>query len=331
MRRKDLLLTGQGLRVITLIAFGLVYIAAVASPAMAQGFSVGSGRDEYLVSPGESFSGAITVTNTSEEPVALRVFIGDWVRVPGQTSTYGFSDEGGIEPRSLVPWMVFSPERVTLEPEEKRDIMYEGSVPDDPSLEGSYWAMIFIEGIPPEEPDVVPTPEGEIGVGIKTIFRYGIQVYATIEGTERREATFTSLNIDQAEGGFNAVAIFENKGNIYLRPKVWIELRDAAGEVVYTQEHKERIVLPESARDFTFELKGLPIESGEYLLMILADYGAPKLIAAQGRVNLTITPPPPPEEGAASGEGESETSGEGESGATGEGESGASGEGAPSG
>jgi hypothetical protein len=85
----------------------------------------------------------------------------------------------------------------------------------------------------------------------------------------------------------------QNNSNIYLRPKVWIELRDSTGEVVYTLEHEEQTVLPETARDFVFELRDLPIESGEYLVMVIADYGVQTFIAAQGRVDLTINPPPP--------------------------------------
>jgi P pilus assembly chaperone PapD len=284
--------TKPGLRIIALMALGLAYIAVTASPAPAQGFSVTRGIEEFSICPAESHTGSISVTNTSEEPVSLRVFLGDWVRVPGQTSDYSFDEERGKEPRSFVDWMVFSPERMTLEPKETRDVTYEVNVPDDWSLEGSYWGVIFIEGIPSEEPQVA-TAEEEVEIGIKTVWRYAIQIYATIEGTETRDASFTALNMALAEGGFDAVAVFENRGNIYLKPKVWLEMRNTAGEVVYEQEHSVQTVLPESARDFAFQLRDLPIESGEYLVMIIADYGLPTLIAAQGRVNLTITPPAP--------------------------------------
>jgi hypothetical protein len=285
--------TKAGLRIIALMLLGLAYIAVAASPAPAQGFSVATSKEEFINCPGESFTGTIPVTNTSEEPVALRVYVGDWVRVPGQTSGYDFDEEGGKEPRSLVPWMIFSPERVTLEPAETRDLTYEVDIPDDWSLEGSYWGVIFIEGIPSEEPDIVSTGEGEVSVGIRTVFRYAIQIYATILDTETRDASFTALNMAPAEGGFDATAVFENRGNIFLRPKVWLEMHNTAGDVVYEQNFAGQTVLPESALDFAFELRNLPIESGEYLVMIIADYGVATFIAAQGRVNLTITPPAP--------------------------------------
>ncbi len=286
----------RALRIIALIALGLVYVAVMASHTKAQGFSIAFQRPEYTVSPGSSFTGTIPVTNITEDQVSIRIYVGDWVRVLGQTSSYNWDEEGGNEPRSFLDWMIFSPERMTLEPEETRDVTYEVNVPDDPTLEGSYWAVIFIEGIPSEEPEITIPGEGEVAIGIKTIWRYVINVFATFEGTELREASFISMALEQKEGGFDAIAVFENRGNIYLRPEIWLEMTDIAGEVVYAQEHTGHMALPDSARDFVFELRNLPIESGEYMVMIYADYGTQTLIAAQGRVNLTITPPAPEEE-----------------------------------
>jgi len=281
----------HGVRIIALFALGLLCVAVTPSRSEAQGFSLSFTTSQFTVSPGDTFIETILVSNTSEEPQAMRVYLGDWVRVPGQTSEYSLDEEGGLEPRSFKDWMVFSPERMTVEPGESQNLTYEVSVPDDPALEGSYWAVIFVEGVPSEEADIVATSEEGMGIGIRTVFRYALQIFATIEGTEIRDATFTTMSMDPAQGGFNATAVFENRGNIYLRPKVWLELRDVTGETVYTQEHGGQTVLPESARDFVFELRDLPIESGEYLVMIIADYGMPTLIAAQGRINLTITPP----------------------------------------
>jgi hypothetical protein len=279
---------------------------------MAQGFSVEFGKQEFEICPGDKFTGAIPLKNTSEAPVSLRIYLGDWVRIPGQ-GDYAPVEGVTNEPRSLIAWMTFTPDSMTLQPGEKRNITYEVNVPDDWTLEGSYWDLVFIEGIPTEEASAAPSASEQVAIGINTVFRYAIHVFATIQDTEIRAATFTTLNMEAMEGGFKATARFQNNGNTFIRPKVWVELHDAAGEVVFTQDHPEQTVLPESTRDFAFELKDLTIPSGEYLVLIMADYGAQNYVAAQGRVSLTISPPQ-----------ESATS-------AGEGETGASGEGSPSG
>ncbi|MCK4719678.1 hypothetical protein KAU08_03405 [bacterium] len=283
-------------RIIAVMALGLAYFSVYISPMQAQGFSVSFGRQEFVVEVGGTINGSVLVQNMHDEPLSVRVYLGEWLRNQEGASKYTLTEEIGLESRSLAAWMLYMPDQMTVESQGERSVLFEVRMPEDEILEGSYWGIIYVESIPDAESfDEIPV-EGERRIGVRTIFRYAVQIYVTIEGTEIREASFTALNIEPAEGGFNVIAIFENTGNIHLRPEVWLEMTDIAGDVVYEQEHGKITVLPESAREFVFELRDLPIESGEYMVMIYADYGVPTLIAAQGRVNLTITPPEPEEE-----------------------------------
>lgn len=269
-------------------------LLAAALPAQAQRFSVAFGSQWFTIKPGDSFSGTVEVSNPSEEPAGVRVYLGDLVRVAG-AEDYSFDEEGGKERRTLLPWMTFSPDQMTLQPGEKRTILFEVQVPEDPSLSGSYWAVVFVEGMPTESEVVEEAKDPKVPrIGIKTVFRYAVKVYATMEGTEERSAKFTTLKLEEAEGGFDAVATMENLGNICMKPRVWLELRGTTGETVFTQEHVEKTVLPESTLPFKFELRRVPVPPGEYLLMIIADYGAPKMVAAQARLALTQEQAAPP-------------------------------------
>jgi len=279
-----------------LVLLAALVLLVVALPAQAQGFSVAFNSQWFTIAPGGSFSGAIEVSNPGDRPAGVRVYLGDLLRVPG-AEDYQFDEEGGREPRSLLPWMTFTPDQMTLEPGEKRTVLFEVQVPEDPSLEGSYWAVVFVEGMPTEEKVVEEAKEVKgPRIGIRTVFRYAVKVYATIEGTEQRAASFTDLKLEQADGGFDAIATMENRGNVCMKPKVWLELRDTSGETVFTREHVEKTVLPESTLPFKFELRSVPVPPGEYLLMIIADYGAPKMVAAQARVSLTKEQSAPPVE-----------------------------------
>jgi len=282
------------------IAFVMTLAAASAllalSPATAQGFSVAYDTTEFIVQPGGRFVATFTVTNLSEEFKTIRIYAGDWVRIPGQTSGYEFREDGSDEPRSFLAWMTFSPDRMELEGGEAEQVYCEVNVPDDTTLDGSYWGVIFIEAVPSGDGEL-PVPEEEgMQVGILTVFRYAIQVFATIEGTEVRQATFTSLDFRQEEGGFDVVAVMQNLGNIFMRPEVWLEIHDTSGAKVYEQEYVRQTVLPESAREYVFELRELPIEPGSYLVMVIADYGVPELIAAQSRIDLVAEESVPGEE-----------------------------------
>ena len=158
------------------------------------------------------------------------------------------------------------------------------NVPDDPDLQGSYWGVVFIEDSPEERIENETSSDAGTVVGILTAFRYAVQIYATIENSAVRDATFTSIDFQAVDEGFEVIAVLENKGNIFLRPEVRLELRDAYGNSVFEQEHVRQTILPESSREYVFQLTNLPVEPGPYLVMVVADYGVPTLIAAQGRV-----------------------------------------------
>ncbi len=269
------------------VLFSLIFIALVAQPVMAQGFSVAYDQVEFEVSPGHSFTGLIGILNNSDEPVNLRIYLGDWVRVPDSTDGYVFDSVPGNEPRSFISWMNYGPESITIDPDERRDVRYQVTMPADETLEGSYWGVIFIENIPPDLVVEENSEDAVMQVGITTVFRYAIQIYATIRGTEVRDVTFTTLSFEQNEGGLDVTAVAENLGNIFTRPEVWLEIINTSGDVVYEQEHIRQTLLPESARDYIFQLRQLPVETGTYLVRVMADYGVPTLIACQGRIEIT--------------------------------------------
>ncbi len=266
----------------------IMLFAMTSGPVMAQGFSVSYDRVEYFVSGGTSFSGSIGVLNISDEPMDLRVYIGDWVRVPDKSDGYTFETEPGLEPRSFIEWMTFTPEVMTINPDEKRDVRYQVNIPPDESFNGSYWGVIYIENVAPELPEQDESDDTVMRVGITTVFRYAIQIYATIEGTEIRDVMFTEISMEQVEGGFDVITLVENLGNIYLKPRVWLELINPQGETVYEFEHPQFTLLPESTRNYIFQLRDLPVEPGPYLVRVLADYGVPTLIACQGRIEIIL-------------------------------------------
>ncbi len=276
-----------GLKAFILPSLWVICFVVISLPVPAQGFAISYGDIELGVSPGERITARFSVSNQSEETIVLRIYCGDWIRVQGEITRYEFDIERGNEVRSFLEWMTFSPDQMELGPNEMQEVISEVNFPDDPSLEGSYWGVVFVEEIPQVAPPGEIPEDEAFQVGILTIFRYAVKIYATFEGTEIRDASFLDLLIDQVEGGFDINAAFENSGNIFMRPEVWLEIRDTAGDVVYQQTHIRQTVLPESTREYVFELRDLSLEPGTYLVMVIADYDGPSLVGAQGTMLLS--------------------------------------------
>ena len=276
-----------GLKIIFLIGLSLLCLSVVSLPVPAQGFSVSYGDVEFVVSPGDRITATLNVINQSEERIVLRIYSGDMLRVQGDITKYEFDEEGGNETRSFLDWMKFSPDQMVLEPGDSQDVLCEVNFPDDPTLEGSYWGVIFIQEATSDEPGVEAPDSESMQVGITTIFRYAIKIYSTIGGTEIREGLFIDLPIEHVEGEFIIHGIFQNSGNIFMRPEVWLEIRNPEGEIIFQQDHIRQTVLPETIREYVFELSDLPFVPGTYLVMVIADYGGPALVAAQGRMEIS--------------------------------------------
>lgn len=279
--------THFGFKAFILFSLWVICIVVASSSVAAQGFAIAYGDIEFDVSPGERITARFSVSNQSEETIVLRIYSGDWNRVQGDITKYEFDVEGGKEVRSFLEWMTFSPDQMELEPHEMQEVFCEVNFPNDPSLEGSYWGVVFVQEVPQVvPPGEIPDDEG-MQVGILTIFRYAVKIYATFEGTEIRDASFSDILIEQVEGGYDVNAAFETSSNIFMRPEVWLEIRDTAGEVVYQQTHIRQTVLPESTREYVFELRDLSLAPGTYLVMVIADYEGPSLIGAQ--ITMTLS------------------------------------------
>ena len=109
----------------------------------------------------------------------------------------------------------------------------------------------------------------------------------TIQGTEQKQAKFTTAKTVALEtGGLGFIAALENQGNTYLRPEVWLEVRDISGITLYTESHRTITLLPEVERDYKFELRDLNIPPGRYIALIIADYGGQSLVAAQAEIEV---------------------------------------------
>lgn len=244
--------------------------------------SVEIGPVELDLYPGDEYFGSIRVWNNESEPIDIRIYPGDWLQtVDGEQ----FLEVGEVS-NSMTEWMLVTPSQLTIPPGGSEDIYFEIKVPDDPTLTGSYWGIFFVEGMPKPSADNPPVTDAPT-LGIKIILRHGIKVYVTIPGTEQKQAKFTTARTFVPEtGGLDFIATLENLGNTYLRPEVWLEIRDIGGITLYTESHRTITLLPEVERDYKFELRDLNIPPGRYIALIIADYGAQSLVAAQAEIEV---------------------------------------------
>jgi len=257
-----------------------------ASPVSAQGYSVSYGDIDFVVRQGGDLAGSFRVSSNSEDVIYLRIYSGDWARKTESGTDYTFEVESGFEERSFIEWMTYSPDTMELAAGETKEVYFEVNFPEEIQFDGSHWGVVFVEEVLSIGEGVPKPADNGLQVGITTKWRYAVKIYATFEGTEIREGSFTDLALERVDDGFDVSAMFKNTGNIYMKPEMWVEIRNSGGEVIYRQDHIRQTMLPESSREYIFEVRDLELDPGTYLLMVVADYYGPALVAIQGTMEI---------------------------------------------
>lgn len=220
---------------ITRLLFSFAVLLGLAS---AQSFNVSSPLVEsFTVSPGGEVQGELVLTNTTDQPQALRLAQGDYQFVAGGTR---FEAPGTMQ-RSNARWLTLSRLEVALPPKGRVTVPYTLRVPTG-QLEGSFWSAIFVE---PAQAEVVATG-GQVGVGVTQRLRYAVQILANIGDSGEPKLVFQNPRL--LKDGKTRILQVEvrNQGNRFVRPDGRVELYTEEGRLTRSVEADRVVILPEA-------------------------------------------------------------------------------------
>ncbi len=210
---------------------------------------------------GETYRDRIEIQNNGTDKKSVKIYLRDyWFSFTGESK----HDLPGTMERSNAAWINYSPQLLTLEPNEKAFIDFEVNVPQNDSLIGTYWSVIMVEGITP--PD---TTSATRGVKINTAIRYAVQVITTIGDAGKKDLQFLGLELvkDNDVGVLN-VAV-ENTGECILKPEMSLEVFDASGNSLGIFKADRRKTFPGTSIKSSLILEG--IKPGNYTGILVAD------------------------------------------------------------
>lgn len=237
-------------------------------------------RVDLNVVPGESRTGVITVDNKGSEKVRVVCYITDI-----DMDKFGnlLFPEGGTLSQSCEPWLLVNPEDFTLSQGTNQRVRYTLKVPDNAA--GTFLALIFFQSKPEGK---TPTTGSQLAVRVGTMF------VITVTGTGFKGGELTALsmnninqdNIAQVELGF------KNKGNLLVRPKGTVEIKNEAGWTVEKLMINEdnQAVLPFAERIIRIPIAN--IRPGSYDLIAMVDYGGSEILSGELKVKLIAAEAP---------------------------------------
>jgi hypothetical protein len=156
------------------------------------------------------------------------------------------------------------------------EIGYRVRIPEDRDLSGTYWSILFVEGVPEEKE--LPESEDKFTLNITQVVRYGIQFVTEIGDTGYADIGFEqpSLNIEGGAGELTVDVV--NTGTVWLRPSFSCTLFDLTGAELAVIDGGEKRLYPTTSTRVIFELPAL--DPGRYRALVLVDGSGENLFGA---------------------------------------------------
>lgn len=254
-------------------------------PSIASASFVVSPMEHHLSVPaGDRASASLVIRNTGTRPLSLKLYLAD-----SRFETDGRETEVtlGSLARSCAPWVDFGPELVELDPGAARTVFFDLKAPSD--ARGSYWTKLYIEEI--STPDPIQQTESGRSYQVFMRQRMGVRIFEEIPGTAEPGMIVDRVQIESSLDETRIVTLsVANTGNVLLRCRGWVEVRNSAGEVVETLRpgaDGKFTLFPGARREVEAQTtKELPPDT--YTVLAIVDYGGDTLVA--GEEILEISP-----------------------------------------
>jgi hypothetical protein len=288
---------------------GLTIVAGIlifgfSKPAQAQlGLGLVPMRQEITVTPGQEFSGALKLSSESGAKTRIRAEIDDFDI--DDTSTPQFERDMPNEAAySCKKWLSLNPMEIELETGGSLLVRYTFRVPADVT-EGSYNCAAGFVTLPPAD------QAQDQGMGMHMAVRIVSAFYLKV-GNPAVVGTLKAISLESVapappappapgapaqsatndpKGGWQAVVVLENSGRTYFRPTGKLEVLDANGKSVETDDFPSVPVLPERSQRIIFPLK-TQLEPGHYTLRVNVDIGTGEIQEGSAEVDVQASTQP---------------------------------------
>jgi len=248
----------------------VILLAVLMSVSAEIAISITPMRVDLKFVPGATINDTLTVSNTGDQPVRIKVSIQDWELTFQGTPVFASPQPGTAF--SCSRWIQINPVDFRLGAGQNRTIRYAIAVPETAAMQG-YRSAVICEIIP----DVKPGEKKKVQIK----GQIAMIVYGTA-GKPQPVCEVVDLKTESKAGKTDFVLIMKNKGPVQFRSGGQIEVRDAGNHKVAEVTIPDVPALPESEREIRIPFeKQLPM--GEYRLIAMIDIGTKEMVGAEAK------------------------------------------------
>lgn len=222
---------------------------------------------DFHLTPGNTESQVIRITNLSEEQLGFRAYLADWLRDSTGAHQYFRPD---TLPHSCAGWVVLDKDFIEVPPGQNRELVVKLQAPSDrQSFAQMKWTMLFLQS--GAEKDSAAMHNKDFNTRIRQLLRVGVHIYQTPPTLTHNSAKAIALK--ESPGEKNAYDFYmENTGETMLQCKAHLELTNIETGKEFRSEKTEFPVFPEGHRKVRLMV---PVNTpkGRYSTLAILDIG----------------------------------------------------------
>lgn len=205
----------------------------------ATGLTIQPVKVSHIIKPGESVSGAISLTNASDEEVRVEIKVEDFVPLAGTYNNIQFVGRtSGVT--TVRDWVrLGAPGSFVFDRGVSREIPYTITAPKN-AEPGSHFGVAFFKALRLND-------EGQFKIGTQV----GMLIFVTIPGSHLQKGRILGFDAPffSQKGPVNFTVKFENTGTVHFEPKGIITITDTFGKKVGEVPISGQAVLPTAVKD----------------------------------------------------------------------------------
>ena len=207
-------------------------------------------RFEIAVNPGQRFEYTVQLYNETDQEMTVYSSASNFTYQEGQEGVPKFYDLAEGE-EGLAKWIEVEPGPIVIAPQERKDIKFAVNVPQNADPGGHYAGLFF--------GSQSSSQAGSSGVGVSE--KIGALILMRVSGDIKESGRLVEFNLKNSQTVYdhlpvNFALLFENSGNIHLKPAGEIVITDFTGRtadkvgVNQDQIGGGKNVLPNTSRHF---------------------------------------------------------------------------------
>ncbi|HZT74883.1 MAG TPA: hypothetical protein VE996_14665 [Terriglobales bacterium] len=263
-----------------LASLGLLWPASARAQTGGLKLAISPLRVEFNLQPGASYTDAAHVANDGTMPVRLLATVNDWTITAAGSPEFLPPGAPAPDPFACAAWIRLSPDSFELAPGAMQRVRFTVQVPPGTPAMGCRAALLFTSAPPLVRP---------VGKQVLTRARLASILYIRVGHPEVAGGAADVSLTPAGSGAWAMSLVVRNQGRTYFRANGQLTLLDAAGQVLAQAPLDSQIVLPGTARRFTFPVTA-SLAPGTYRLRATVDVGEPALSRIEKSVVIGAAP-----------------------------------------